>query len=227
MKKCEKQKELLEKYYNQLYVLMFAFGGACSQKQLLSLEDFSNDIIKELILYNILKSKVINKKVFIICRNSVYRFFGIEQNYRLSAYTLKKSCLLAEYWLSCHTKTETIIKTIQKGNLHQFNQTIYNNYISYLHSQGCYIRFLTDNPKTIYFVFFPKSNNPKTISIFIKNFFNGISAIDDNCIYKLSIRLNDIDKKNKILKYIDGRYWYILENIHFFELNCQETINII
>ena len=90
-----------------------------------------------------------------------------------------------------------------------------------------YIRFLTDNPRTIHFVYFPKSSNPKTIAIFIRNFYNNIVAADTNTIYRLSIRLYDEEQKNKILKHIDGRYWYILDKIHFFRLNCIDILNII
>lgn len=226
MKKLDLQKQLLDKYSNELYVLMFAFGGSSSKRQLLKLNEFTETMIKELISYNILKTAIIDRKTFIICKNCVYRFFNINQNYRLTSYNLKKSCLLCEYWLLCHTSIKTILSTIQKGNLHQYNQEKYNDYITYLHSQGCYIRFLTDTPKTIHFIYFPKSSNPKTISIFIKNFYNNISN-DNNVIYRLSIRLSDITLKNKVLKYIDGRYWYLLDKIHFFELNCPDTVNII
>lgn len=226
MKKKEIQQSLLHKHYNLLYVLLFTFGGACSKRHLLTLEEATEPLLKDLITYNIIKVSYIDKKAFIICKNAVYKHFGINQNYRLNAYNLKKSCLLAEYWLLCHSNAETIIKTINKGNLHQYNPKQYTDYITYLHSQNCYIRFLTDNPKTIHFVYFPKSSNPKTIALFIKSFYNEI-AIDDKVIYRLSVRLYHKEQKNKILRHIDGRYWYILDKIHFFELNCPETLNII
>ena len=225
MKKLEARQILLQKYRTELYVLLFAFGGACSKRQLLCLDDFSEGIIKELVSHNILKSVIIDRRAFIICKNAVYKYFGIKQNYRLSAYTIKKSCLLAEYWLLCHHCAESIFQTIGKGNLHQYEPLEYSPYISYLHTQGCYIRFLTDNPKTVHFVYFPKSANPKTIAIFIKNFYNCVS--DGTAEYKLSVRLHSKEQKSKILKHIDGRYWYILENLHFFELNCTDTVNII
>lgn len=227
MKKKEIQQGLLKKHSNLLYVLLFAFGGCCSKRQLLTLEEATEPLLKDLITYNILKVVYIDKKSFIICKNSIYKHFGINQNYRLNAYNLKKSCLLAEYWLLCHSKAETIIKTINKGNLHQYTPKQYTDYTTYLHAQGCYIRFITDNPRTIHFVFFPKSSNPKTIAIFIKNFYNNISLTDENTICRLSVRLYDKEQKNRILKHIDGRYWYILDKIHFFELNCFETMNII
>ncbi len=227
MKKLDIQNQLLKQYHDELYVLLFAFGGACSKSQVLKLDEFSNAVVKHLTAYNILKTEIIDKTTFIICKNAVYRYFGIDQNYRLTAYNIKKSCLLTEYWLLCHTSIKTIINTINKGNLHQFKAIPYNDYISYLHSQGCYIRFLTDNPKTIHFVYFPKSSNPKTIAIFIKSFYNSISNTDNDTVYRLSVRLSSAEQKNKILKHIDGRYWYILDKIHFFELNCLETLNII
>ncbi len=227
MKKLDIQNQLLKQYHDELYVLLFAFGGACSKNQLLKLNEFSNSVIKELTQYNILKTEIIDKTTFIICKNAVYRYFGIDQNYRLTAYNIKKSCLLAEYWLLCHSSIKTIKSTIDKGNLHQFKTIPYNDYINYLHSQGCYIRFLTDNPKTIHFVYFPKSSNPNTIAIFIKSFYNSISNTDNDTVYRLSVRLSSTEQKNKILKHIDGRYWYILDKIHFFELNCLETLNII
>ena len=61
----------------------------------------------------------------------------------------------------------------------------------------------------------------------IRNFYNNIVAADTNTIYRLSIRLYDEEQKNKILKHIDGRYWYILDKIHFFRLNCIDILNII
>lgn len=227
MKKIEIQQELLNKYHNILYVLLFAFGGCSSKRQLLTLEEINEALLKDLINYNILKVEYINKKAFVICKNAVFKHFGINQNFRLNAYNLKKCCLITEYWLLCHSSIETILKTLSKGNLHQYAPNIYSDYISFLHSQNCFIRFLTDDPKTIHFVLFPKSSNPKTIAIFIKNFYNNISLNDSNTIFRLSIRLKNKEDKNKVLKFIDGRYWYILEKIHFFELNCQETINII
>jgi len=227
MKKKEIQQNLLNKHSDLLYVLLFAFGGACSKRQLLTLEEATEPLLKDLITYNIIKVSYIDKKAFIICKNAVFKHFGINQNYRLNAYNLKKSCLLAEYWLLCHNNAETIIKTINKGNLHQYKPKQYTDYITYLHTQNCYIRFLTDNPRTIHFVYFPKSSNPKTIAIFIRNFYNNIVAADTNTIYRLSIRLYDEEQKNRILRHIDGRYWYILNKIHFFKLNCIDILNII
>ena len=227
MKKKELQQSLLHKHSDLLYVLLFAFGGACSKRQLLTLEEATEPLLKDLITYNIIKVSYIDKKAFVICKNAVFKHFGINQNYRLNAYNLKKSCLFAEYWLLCHSSIETIIKTISKGNLHQHTPKHYTDYITYLHSQNCYIRFLTDNPRTIHFVYFPKSSNSKTIAIFIKNFYHNIATTDKNTIYRLSVRLYDKEQKNKILKHIDGRYWYILDKIHFFELNCPDTLNIV
>lgn len=226
MSKLSIQQKLLETYQEELHALLFAFGGACSKAQILRLDEFSESILKELSRYNILKVIHINKAPFIICRNSVYKYFDINQNYRLNAYNLKKSCLLAEYWLLCHHSTQAINKTLNKGNMAQYRLRRYTDYIDYLHTQGCYFRFLTDNPKTIHFVYFPKSSNPQTIAIFIKNFYNNIST-DDKVIYRLSVRLFGKHQKDKILKHIDGRYWYIADKIKFFELNCPETLNII
>lgn len=226
MKKLPIQQVFLNTYQEELRVIMYAFGGTCSKRQLLQLQEFDEKTIKELCSYNILKKVVIDRTAFIICKNSVYKHFNINQNYRLNAYNLKKSCLLAEYWLLCHNSTRTINDVLNKGNMEQYQIKHYTEYIDYLHSQGCYIRFTTDNPQTIHFVYFPKSQNPKTIAIFIKNFYNTIST-DDNTIYKLSVRLNDKQQQNKVLKHIDGRYWYILDKLHFFTLNCPETLNIV
>ena len=112
MKKKDIQQNLLNKHSELLYVLLFAFGGACSKRQLMELEEATEPLLKDLITYNIVKVAYIDKKAFIICKNSVFKHFGINQNYRLNAYNLKKSCLLAEYWLLCHSNAETIIKTI-------------------------------------------------------------------------------------------------------------------
>ena len=220
------QQNLLKEYHNELHALLFAFGGCCSKRQLLCLDEFQEKTIKELCTYNILKKVSISKTTYVICKNAVYRHFGINQNYRLTSYNLKKSCLLAEYWLLCHHSTKTINDVLSKGNMHQYKTTHYTDYIDYLHTQGCYFRFLTDNPQTIHFVFFPKSSNSKTIALFIKRFYNDI-ATDDKVIYRLSVRLYDKHQKDKILKHIDGRYWYILDKIHFFELNCIDTLNIV
>lgn len=226
MKKKEIQQSLLYKHSNLLYVLLFASGGACSKRQLSTLEEATEPLLKDLITYNIVKIAYIDKKAFIICKNAVFKHFRINQNYRLNAYNLKKSCLMAEYWLLCHSNAETITKTINQGNLHQYKTIHYTDYMDYLHTQGCYFRFLTDTPPTIHFVFFPKSSNPKTIALFIKRFYNDI-ATDDKVIYRLSVRLYDKHQKDKILKQIDGRFWYILDKIHFFELNCIDTLNIV
>ncbi len=217
MKKLHIQQALLNTYQEELKAVMFAFGGACSQRQLLQLTEFDEKTIKELCLYNVLKKVIIGKIPFIICRNSVYKHFGINQNYRLNAYNLKKSCLLCEYWLLCHNSIKTINDVLNKGNMKQYQANHYTEYIDYLHSQGCYIRFTTDNPQTIHFVYFPKSQNSKTIAIFIKNFYNTIST-DEKTVYKLSVRLTDKHQQNRVLKHIDGRYWYILDKIHFFKV---------
>ena len=55
----------------------------------------------------------------------------------------------------------------------------------------------------------------------------GISAGIDFGSTNSIVFIYDEEQKNKILKHIDGRYWYILDKIHFFRLNCIDILNII
>ena len=48
MKKKEIQQNLLNKHSDLLYVLLFAFGGACSKRQIMELKEATEPLLKDL-----------------------------------------------------------------------------------------------------------------------------------------------------------------------------------
>lgn len=207
-----------------------ACGGACSECQVLMMDEVYPETIDDLIEQGYIRRHIVDDKSFLICRHAVYRLAGnANQNYRLTTYNLKKSCLLAEYWLNISISLKDIVSRLQCSTMHQRTLGPWDDYMSYLHSQDCYAQPLTPTDGIRYFVWFPRSQDPLTIAKWIRKFFDEQGRFDDGMEVTpyLGVRVADTRLIPAILKRIDGRYWWIRDRLCLFEMNCPDTRNLI
>lgn len=215
-----------------LYVIYEAFGGACSLRQALLLDEVTQTDIDELVEGEYLRVKDIDGEKFIICRHSVYTMAGnSNQNYRLTTYNLKKSCLLAEFWLvkqGVHS-VRAVAKVLTQGTMHQQSLGPWEDYLAALHAQGCYEWLTIPEEQERYMVLFPKSNDPLTISKAIKKFFDNEALLPDYDKLEphLAVCVPNERIREAVLKRIDARYWWIGETLDIFPLECPDTKDLI
>lgn len=215
-----------------VYVIYEAFGGACSLRHALLLDEVTQADIEELENGGYLRIEDIGGEKFVICRHCVYAMGGNDnQNYRLTTFNLKKSCLLAEYWLAKQDihSVRVIAHMLTQGTMHQQSMGPWDEYMTYLHGQGCYEWFAIPEEKTRYMVLFPKSNNPLTLSKAIKRFFDNQGNFEDIAEIQphLSVCVPNERVKEGVLKRIDGRYWWIHDRLEIFTLECPDTKDLI
>lgn len=215
-----------------LYVLYEAFGGACSVRQAFLLDEITPKVIEELVIGGYLRREMICGTKLIVCRHAVYAMADNgHQNYRMTAYNIKKSCLLAEYWTVAqkYHSVHTIAAVLRYGTMHQQSMGPWDEYMAYLHSQGFYERFTIPEENTRHFVLFPKSHDPLTLSKAIKKFFDnqGMFSDIDEIQPHLSVCVPNDRVKGGILKRIDGRYWWIQDRLEIFTLECPDTKDLI
>lgn len=223
-------RELTNIEINIIYTIYEAFGGACSLRQLLQLEDATQEIVVGLVEDNYLRITYIDDTPFVVCRHLVYRCASNDnQNYRLTTYNIKKSCLLAEYWLSKHTSARTIAAMLPYGTMHQNTTGAWDEYMAYLHAQGYYEYFAIPEEQTRYMVYFPKSNDPMTLANNIKRFFDNEGKFEDIADLSpyLTVYVPTERIKDAILRRIDARYWWIMNRLEILPLACPDTTDLI
>lgn len=217
---------------NILYVIYEAFGGACSLRQALLLDEVTPEDIEKLVAGEYLRKKIIDGETFLICRHCVYRMGGNDnQNYRLTTYNIKKSCLLAEFWLvkqDVHS-IRVIAELLKQGTMHQQSLGPWESYLSILHTQGCYEWFTIPEEGARYMVLFPKSSDPLTLAKGIKKFFDEQGNFSDIATIEpcLSVCVPNERIKEAVLKRIDARYWWIQDRLEIFTLECPDTKDLI
>lgn len=217
---------------NILYVIYEAFGGACSLRQALLLDEIGQKDIEELEKGGYIRIEDIGGTEFIVCRHCVYRMGGNDnQNYRLTTYNIKKSCLLAEFWLvkqDVHS-VRVIAELLKQGTMHQQSLGPWEDYLSALHAQGCYEWFTIPEEGPRYMVLFPKSNDPLTLAKGIKKFFDEQGNFSDIAMIEpcLSVCVPNERIKEAVLKRIDARYWWIQDRLEIFTLECPDTKDLI
>lgn len=215
-----------------LHVIYEAFGGACSVRQALLLDEITPEVIEELVAKGYLRREMICDTEFIVCRHAVYLMADNgHQNYRMTAYNIRKSCLLSEYWIieqKCHS-VHTIAAMLRCGTMYQQSLGPWEDYLSELHTQGCYEWFTIPEEHIRYMILFPKSHNPLTLSKAIKKFFDNQAKFSDidEILPHLSVCVPNERVKEAILKRIDGRYWWIHDRLEIFTLECPDTLNMI
>ena len=223
-------KNLSDTQRSILYVIYDAFGGCCTMEQALMLDEVTEAIIDKLVEENYLRIDEIDSTDFLICRHSVYSMFGNgNQNFRMTAYNLKKGCLMAEYWLTEHHSILTILAMLAHGTMHQNTIGMWDEHTTYLHSQGCFAKYTLPEERARYFVCFPKSQDPLRLSQTIRRFFDEQGEfLDINEIEPyLSVRVANDRIKEAVLKRIDARHWWIRDRLDFFVLQCDATQNLI
>lgn len=225
-------KELNDMQKTILYDIYEGFAGACSLRQVLMLDEVTQKDIDELSEAGYLRTQEIGDKQFVICRHSVFSMAGNgNQNYRLTAYNLKKSCLLAEFWIEKQNiRSIWVIEHIlTQGTMHQQSLGPWEGYLSELHTQGCYEWFTIPEEHIRYMILFPKSHNPLTLSKAIKKFFDNQAKFSDidEIQPHLSVCVPNDRVKEAVLKRIDGRYWWIHDRLEIFTLECPDTLNMI
>ena len=231
-------KELTAKEVQILEVVYDAFGGACLERQLLAFSDVSHDDIDELAKKNFLKRYEVEGLQFLIVRHAFYKLIGnSNRNFTLTGYNLKKSALLAEYWL---TKFPTVplhcglvLDGLKAGTMSQHRKADWSGYLTRLHAQGFYSECIApkDDGKhgVRLVVYFPQSTNPATIAKHIKGFFDRESEFEDSSEIepRLTVCVASDRAKAAILRRIDGRYWWVLERLNFMTLTCPEVSGLI
>ena len=231
-------KELTAKEVQILKVVYDAFGGACLERQLLAFSDISDDDIGELAKKNFLKRYEVEGLRFLIVRHAFYKYIGNpNRNFALTGYNLKKSALLAEYWL---TKFPTVplhcglvLDGLKMGTMSQHRKADWSGFLTRLHAQNFYSECIVpkdDNRHGVrLMVYFPQSTNPATIARRIKGFFDSESEFEDigEIEPRLTVCVASERARDAILRRIDGRYWWVLERLDFITLTCPEVAGLI
>ena len=221
-----------------LEVVYDAFGGACLERQLLAFSDVSHDNIDKLARKNFLKRYEVEGLRFLIVRHAFYKYIGNpNRNFTLTGYNLKKSALLAEYWL---TKFPTVplhcglvLDGLKAGTMSQHRKAGWSDCLTRLHAQGFYSEGIVpkDDGKhgVRLVVYFPQSTNPATIAKRIKGFFDSESEFEDigEIEPRLTVCVASKRARDAILRRIDGRYWWIMERLDFTTLTCPEGAGLI
>ena len=136
---------------------------------------------------------------------------------------------MAEYWLSEYQSIWTILTALSHGTMHQNTIGLWDEHITRLHSQGCFVKDTSAEEMVRYFVFFPKTQDPLTLSKTIKRFFDEEGNFEDIDEFqpRLSVRVASERVKTAVLKRIDARHWWIINRLNIFVLNCDATQNLI
>lgn len=230
--------ELTTKEAQICYIVYDAFGGACLERQLLSFSDISDDDIGELVKKKFIKRYEIEGLRFLIVRHAFYKWVGKpNRNFAMTGYHLKKSALLAEYWL---TKFPTVplhcglvLDGLRAGTMSQHRKTGWSDYLTRLHAQGFYSEGIVPKDDGKHGVrlmaYFPQSTNPATIAKRIKDFFDSESEFEDigEIEPRLTVCVPSERARDAILRRIDGRYWWIMERLDFITLTCPEVAGLI
>lgn len=231
-------KVLTEKEVEILEVVYDAFGGACLERQFLAFSDISDDDIDKLVKKNFLKRYDVEGLRFLIVRHAFYKYIGNpNRNFTLTGYNLKKSALLAEYWL---TKFPTVplhcglvLDGLKAGTMSQHRKADWSDCLTRLHAQGFYSEGIVpkddDRHGVRLMVYFPQSTNPATIAKRIKGFFDSESEFVDIGEIEpcLTVCVPSERARDAILRRIDGRYWWIMERLDFITLTCPEVAGLI
>ena len=231
-------KVLTEKEVQILEVVYDAFGGACLERQFLAFSDISDDDIDKLVKKNFLKRYEVEGLRFLIVRHAFYKYIGNpNRNFTLTGYNLKKSALLAEYWLAKFPTVplhcRLVLDGLKAGTMSQHRKTGWSGYLTRLHTQGFYSEGIVpkDDGKhgVRLVVYFPQSTNPATIAKRIKGFFDSESEFEDidEIEPRLTVCVASERVKTAILRRIDGRYWWIMERLNFTTLTCPEVAGLI
>ena len=231
-------KELTAKEVQILKVVYDAFGGACLERQLLAFSDISHDDIDELAKKNFLKRYEVEGLRFLIVRHAFYKLIGNpNRNFTLTGYNLKKSALLAEYWLSKFPTVPLhcglVLDGLKMGTMSQHRKTGWSDYLTRLHAQGFYEECVVPKEDGKHgvrlMVYFPQSQSPATVAKRIKDFFDRESEFEDSGEIepRLTVCVASDRAKAAILRRIDGRYWWVLERLNFMTLTCPEVAGLI
>ena len=231
-------KELTAKEVQILEVVYDAFGGACLERQLLAFSDVSHDNIDKLARKNFLKRSEVEGLRFLIVRHAFYKYIGNHnRNFTLTGYNLKKSALLAEYWLAKFPTVplhcRLVLDGLKAGTMSQHRKADWSDCLTRLHAQGFYSEGIVpkdDNRHGVrLMVYFPQSTNPATIAKRIKDFFDCESEFEDigEIEPRLTVCVPSERARNAILRRIDGRYWWVLERLNFMTLTCPEVSGLI
>ena len=231
-------KVLTEKEVQILEVVYDAFGGACLERQFLAFSDISDDDIDKLVKKNFLKRYEVEGLRFLIVRHAFYKYIGNpNRNFTLTGYNLKKSALLAEYWLAKFPTVplhcRLVLDGLRAGTMSQHRKTGWSDYLTRLHAQGFYEECVVPKEDGKHgvrlVVYFPQSTNPATIAKHIKGFFDRESEFEDSSEIepRLTVCVASDRAKAAILRRIDGRYWWVLERLNFMTLTCPEVSGLI
>ena len=230
--------ELTAKEAQICYIIYDAFGGACLERQLLAFSDVSHDDIDELAKKNFLKRYEVEGLRFLIVRHAFYKLIGNpNRNFTLTGYNLKKSALLAEYWLSKFPTVplhcRLVLDGLKAGTMSQHRKTGWSDCLIRLHAQGFYSECIVpkdDNRHGVRLMaYFPQSTNPATIAKRVKGFFDCESEFEDIGEIEpcLTVCVASERVRDAILRRIDGRYWWIMERLDFITLTCPEVAGLI
>lgn len=231
-------KELTAKEVQILEVVYDAFGGACLERQLLAFSDVSHDDIDELAKKNFLKRYEVEGLRFLIVRHAFYKLIGNpNRNFTLTGYNLKKSALLAEYWLAKFPTVPLhcglVLDGLRAGTMSQRRKTGWSDYLTRLHAQGFYEECIVPKEDGKHgvrlMVYFPQSQSPATVAKRIKDFFDRESEFEDSGEIepRLTVCVASKRARDAILRRIDGRYWWIMERLDFAMLTCPEVAGLI
>ena len=221
-----------------LEVVYDAFGGACLERQLLAFSDVSHDNIDELARKNFLKRYEVEGLRFLIVRHAFYKYIGNHnRNFALSGYNLKKSALLAEYWLTKFPTVpihcQLVLDGLKVGTMSQHRKADWSDCLTRLHAQGFYFEGIVPKDDNRHgarlMVYFPQSTNPATIAKRIKGFFDCENEFEDigEIEPRLTVCVASKRARDAILRRIDGRYWWIMERLDFAMLTCPEVAGLI
>ena len=230
--------ELTAKEAQICYIIYDAFGGACLERQLLSFSDISDDDIGKLVKRKFIKRYEIESLRFLIVRHAFYKWVGNpNRNFAMTGYHLKKSALLAEYWLAKFPTVplhcRLVLDGLKAGTMSQHRKADWSGYLTRLHAQGFYSEGIVpkdDNRHGVrLMVYFPQSTNPATIAKRIKDFFDSESEFEDidEIEPRLTVCVPSERAKAAILRRIDGRYWWVLKRLDFITLTCPEVAGLI
>ena len=175
---------------------------------------------------------------FLIVRHAFYKYIGNpNRNFALTGYNLKKSALLAEYWLAkfptVPVHCRLVLDGLKAGTMSQHRKADWSGYLTRLHAQGFYSEGIVpkdDNRHGVrLMVYFPQSTNPATIAKRIKDFFDSESEFEDidEIEPRLTVCVPSERARNAILRRIDGRYWWIMERLDFITLTCPDVAGLI
>ena len=231
-------KVLTEKEVQILEVVYDAFGGACLERQFLAFSDISDDDIDKLVKKNFLKRYEVEGLRFLIVRHAFYKYIGNpNRNFTLTGYNLKKSALLAEYWLAKFPTVplhcRLVLDGLKAGTMSQHRKAGWSDCLTRLHAQGFYSEGIVPKDDNRHgarlMVYFPQSTNPVTIAKRIKDFFDRESEFEDigEIEPRLTVCVASERARDAILRRIDGRYWWIMERLDFITLTCPEVAGLI